>query len=336
LLVSSAFSAREWMRYRAARPSSGAATTSASGVRTQVVQPTGPISQNLQAAGYVAARTPITVGTPIGGQIKKVLVENGETVKANQLIAQLNDSQARAEMSLARAKAAAAERVLRRTRKLYEAQAATPADLDRAQGELEVARASTIPLSQRIGQSKIVSPVDGTILDVLAHPGEILVGNAGVVKVADLRDMVAEVDVNESDLPSVHRRQPVDLTSEAYPDHTYQGTVSEIAATADRARGTVQVKVELKVPDGSLRPGMSVKASFKPTNGQEAPRLLIPRSALDRGAVWVVGAGDLVARRTVTTHEAGPNMVEVADGLRAGERIVVEGMKGLEEGTKVQ
>jgi RND family efflux transporter MFP subunit len=334
-IVGGAFGAREYMRHKSPQPAVAEGSAAAK-VKIATVQPTGSTTQTLQAAGYVAVRTPITVGTPIGGQIKKVLVEDGQSVSANQLIAQLNDSQPRAEMALARARASAAERVLRRTRKLFEAQAATPADLDRAQGEVEVARAATIPLAQKIQQSKIVSPVDGTILEVLAHPGEILVGNAGVVKMADLREMVAEVDVNESDLPTVQRKQTVDLTSEAYPDRTYSGTVSEIAATADRARGTVKVKVELKVPDGSLRPGMSVKASFKPRSNGEQPRLLIPRGAVDRGAVWLVGPGETVSRHTVTTHQAGPSLLEVDDGLKAGDRIVVEGTSGLTEGAKVQ
>src|SRR5205823_6514757 len=129
-------------------------------------------------------------------------------------------------------------------------QAATSADLDRVAGDAEVARASLIPLADRIAQSKIVSPVDGTVLEVLAHPGEILVGNAGVVKVADLRDIVAEIDVNEADIVSVHRKQAVALTSDAFPDKSYRGTVLEIASQADRARGTVLVKAEIKSPEG--------------------------------------------------------------------------------------
>src|SRR5207248_7773325 len=132
---------------------------------------------------------PITVGVTLPGRLHKVSVANGQKVKEGQVVAQLDDGQARADLALARARRDNAERLLDRTRTLLAAQAATPSDLDKATGQAEIAKAELLPIQQRIDQGKVRSPITGTILEVLAHKGEEVVGNAGVVKVADLTQL---------------------------------------------------------------------------------------------------------------------------------------------------
>jgi RND family efflux transporter MFP subunit len=222
-----------------------------------------------------------------------------------------------------------------RMKRLRDAQAAMQTDVEKAQGQLEIAKAEMRPIQQRIEQARVRSPIDGTILEVLAHPGEAILGNGGLVKVADLSKLVAEVDVNEADLQKVRLNQKVEVVSEAFADRTYQGAVGEIAEQADRARGTVMVKIHLQVPDQSLRPGMSVKVSFK-ENVAGSPRILIAKSAVIQNGVWLVGDEGRVLRKMVTTRSAGPSLYEVVDGLKEGDRVVVEGGDSLQPGQKIQ
>jgi hypothetical protein len=118
-------------------------------------------------------------------------------------------------------------------------------------GAVEVARAEMRVIEQKLDETKIRSPINGTVLEVLAHPGEALTAgpnSAGILRIADLSALIAEVDVSETDLKAVHVGQEAEVSSDAQPGHEYRGIVREIAEQADRARGTVLVKVDI-LPD---------------------------------------------------------------------------------------
>lgn len=319
-------------------PSASATPGVASRPVVQTVQAESTGNAVVMAAGYIAARDPITLGVTVGGRVVSVDAENGALVKKGQVLVQLDDAEARAQIALARAKRNDAERQLQRARTLLASQAATQADLDRALGTAEIARAEVAVHAQRLEQAKIRSPINkATILEVLVRPGEVLAPtgstvSAGVVKLADLSRLVAEVDVNEADIFKLFVGQKAEIVPDSL-SRKYQGAVLEIAQEADRARGTVQVKVDLKVPDRSLRPGNSVKASFQPDG---ATRLLIPRTAVDAGKVWVIDEAGAARLRAIAVRAAGGDRVEVTSGLTTGERIVVSGLAGLRDGQKVE
>lgn len=293
-------------------------------IRTEVIAPTGGSGQTHMAAGYIAAQDPIAVSVPQGGRIQDVKVENNQHVKARQLVVQLDDSSFLAERSVANAEIKAAQEAYSQTVKLLKAQAATPIEVARKKSELEIAYAKARPIQQKIDQCKVRATIDATVLEVLLRAGETVAPGAAVIKIADLTKLVAEVDINEADLVKIKRDQIVEVTSDALPDKRYKGKVREIAGQADKAKGTIVVKVALEVPDQSLRPGMSVKCAFQPVEG-EKPRIIISRSSLTtEGDVWIVGADRRVSRRKITTQAAPGSSIEVLSGLSAGERIVVD------------
>jgi membrane fusion protein (multidrug efflux system) len=258
----------------------------------------------------------------VPGRVKAILVEVGAKVKKDQVVVQLDDGHARADLTLAYATLKDAERRLKRVRTLRKVEAATAADLETAQGQVEISRAALAPINQRIQDAKIRSPIDGTVLEKLVQPGAMVVGNAGLLKLADLTQLIAEIDVNEAELPNVRLEQKADVTSDAFPDQTFPGVVKEIAEEADRAKGTVTVKIHVTVPENTLRPGMSVKVTFEVS--EATSRLLIPKSAVDGGGkVSVVGANGAIESRPVKTQSAGPSKVEVLEGLKPGETILV-------------
>jgi RND family efflux transporter MFP subunit len=224
-------------------------------------------------------------------------------------------------------------------RALNKAEAATATDLENAIGRQEIAHAERSVISSLLEECKVRAPTEGTVLEVIAHPGEVFTVApntvAGVVRFADLRAMVAEIDVNEADISHVRAGQYADLNADAQAGRKYNGKVFEVGQQADRARGTVQVRLDVvKVTDGSLKPGMAVRATFL-EDPDSKPRLLLPKGALDQGSVWVVENGS-AKLRAVVTEPAGPGLVEVGKGLKAGERVVVEGWQGLHEGDRIQ
>jgi HlyD family secretion protein len=117
----------------------------------------------------------------------------------------------------------------------------------------------------------IHSPINGVVLEKLANPNELVMpqsfgGTRGpstaLLAVADTKDLQVEIDVNEADLSKISLGQKCRVSPEAYPDKTYGGVVAEIAPEADRAKGTLQIKVQILSPDRFLTPELSAKVEF--------------------------------------------------------------------------
>jgi biotin carboxyl carrier protein len=203
---------------------------------------------SLLASGYIAAKVPIVLSANMSGRLEVLKVDAGDTITKGQLLAKIADGQIRAELALAAARVRDASRQRARTAMLRKAEAATAVDLERATGAVEVASAEYRVIAQKLDETKILSPIDGTVLELLKRPGETITAGpqtAGILRVADLSALVAEVDVSEADLKNVHVGQEAEIISEVRRDKPYRGRVSDIAEQADRARGTVLVKVDI-------------------------------------------------------------------------------------------
>lgn len=303
------------------RTPQGPAVPTAPTLRTERVATTGGSAQSHVAAGYTNAAVTVQIGTPAAGTIKTVNVDNNDKIKRGQIVVTLDSSGAQAELSPALAAVHDAERLLTQTNQLFKAQAATAVEVSNARGAVNLARSQLRPIEQRIDQARIRAPSDATVMELLVHPGEAVNAGAPLLKVADLTKLVAEVDINEGDLVKIRRGQSVDITSDAAAD-TYHGKVREISAQADRAKGTVQVKVDLQVPDQALRPNMSVKCTFLPMQGEQ-PKIYISKTSINsQGNVWIVGPDHYTSARPVKVGQVVGSTVEVLSGLKDGDEIV--------------
>jgi RND family efflux transporter MFP subunit len=189
--------------------------------------------------------------------------------------------------------------------------------------------------------------MDGVILAKLKEVGEIAVpggfaGSGDLVRMANLDDLRAEVDVNEADLARVALGQPAEVVPDAFQDRRYAAKVVKLYPQVNRQKGTLKVEVKILEPDDVLRPDMSVRIHFLAEAKPEAagePIVLAPRAALrqEGGAtfVWVVTSGRLRRQAVRTGAEIGDRAV-IAEGLLGGEALVVGELAGLSEGRSVE
>lgn len=187
----------------------------------------------------------------------------------------------------------------------------------------------------------IAAPVDGTILARNVEIGEfVTTGLAGaggkgfVVSLADLDDLEVELDIAQNDFAKVNLSQPAWVSTDAYPDKRYDGTVTLISPEANRQKATVEVRVKVKNPDGLLKPDMNATVSFlRPDKlaaarsaasrpAAERPVLRIPASAVVNGAVLVVEDGK-AQKRTLQLGDTVDGKVEVRRGLIGGEDLIL-------------
>jgi RND family efflux transporter MFP subunit len=314
---------------------------------------TSPSQSNamLAASGYVVAQRKASVASKATGRLVYLGVVEGDKVKKDQIIGQLEDSdvlasleQARANLKVNEADLVTAKRALDREKSLFEKGLSTQADYDAADAtyrkvlaSIDVAKAIVTSQEVALENTRVRAPFDGTVLAKSADVGEMVVpmaasvgSKAAVVTIADMSSLQVEADVSESNIERVTANQPCEITLDAYPDKRYPGYVAKIVPTADRAKATVLVKVAFKSYDGRVLPEMSAKVLFlsKPTDAAAANAraiLAIPStSVVDRNGRKVVYLvqDDKATEVPVMVGKQMGSLVEITAGLSAGDRVI--------------
>jgi RND family efflux transporter MFP subunit len=335
----------------------------------------GSVATVLNASGYVEPRRRATVAAKITGRVTEVLVDEGMVVEAGQVLARLDDADARrrtdatrADRDVARAaldeidvNLADAERRLRRVRELHQDGVASEQDLDSAnaaadalraqlevaQRNLDAAEAQLAVGMQDLENYTIRAPFAGIAVSKEAQPGEmvapVFAGGGGISTIVDMTSLEIEVDVNESYIARVTPGQPAEAVLDAYPDWRIPASVRTVIPTADRQKATVKVRLTFDELDPRILPDMGVKVAFQETDdeAQDAPRALclVPRKAVrrdgDRSLVFVVN-GDTVERRAVTVGRELAGDAEILAGVSAGNVVVIEPPADLADGQRVR
>lgn len=239
----------------------------------------------LTVSGYIVNRERIEVSPRFLGQVKWIGVRKGDMVTNNQVLVLLDDAEQRARVKeaegrLANARAGQdkAEIDYARVSKLIadkietkQAEDDARIRLDSARAQLREAQAALEVAQTYLSWTVIRSSLDGVVLEKLVDAGELVTpqsfgGTRGpstaLLAIADPKDLQVEIDLNEADLAKVFRNQKCKVSPEAYPDKSYDGFVAEIAPEANRQKGTLQVKVQIKNPDEFLTPELSAKVDF--------------------------------------------------------------------------
>lgn len=243
----------------------------------------------LTVSGYVIPRERIEISPRFQGTVAWIGVKKGDRVKAGDVLVRLDDAEQRARLAEAEGQVALAEAQREHARAQFarlsdlaqrsvESAAALDAarrDVDVAEAQVRVAAGQRTLAATYVDWCTIRAPIDGVILEKLVNPNELVTPQSfgdgsgpstAFLAMADLADLQVEIDLNEADTPKVHLRQACRVVPEAYPDREYRGYVAELAPEADRAKGTLQVKVQVSQPDSHLTPELTAKVDFLTTD----------------------------------------------------------------------
>jgi HlyD family secretion protein len=220
--------------------------------------------------------------------------------------------------------------------------------IDQVRGQIDQARGALAYAQTQLDNTTIKAPVTGTILDRNVEKGEFIttgfVGDKGakgyIVTMADLNDLQVELDISQADFPKLGPNQQGTITTDAYPDRKYLGAIKQVSPEADRAKATVQVKVQVTKPDDYLRPDMNATVSFfndaPAASSNESKRIIvIPESAVQNGSVFVV-VNQHARKRSVTTAGSTGKGMRVESGLVGGEDLIVGPPADLKDGQRVE
>jgi RND family efflux transporter MFP subunit len=237
----------------------------------------------LTVSGYIINRQRIELSPRFMGVVNWIGVKKGDAVTNGQVVVLLDDSeyqarlaQANGDLATAQANVDKAKMDFDRVNQLATIQSKQEQDdarmaLEAAHAQFKSAEGAHQLIETYIDWCTIRAPINGVILEKLVEPNELVVpqsfgGTRGpstaLISLADPKDLQVEIDVNEADISKVSLNQKCHVSPEAYPDKIYDGTVAEIAPEADRAKGTLQIKVQILNPDKFLTPELSAKVEF--------------------------------------------------------------------------
>ncbi|HEX7480182.1 MAG TPA: efflux RND transporter periplasmic adaptor subunit [Polyangiales bacterium] len=333
-------------------------------------------STELTSTGYVVPQLRSQVGAKEPGRVAKVFVREGATVKAGQLLLELDRADKLAAMQSARMRAASARarvatahanleevgKQAQRQRALAERGAAPAAQADdlasrvvalgeqvkAAEAEVGASEAEVEALRVSLGNLSVVSPINGTVLNKPPEAGE-LVGpdpglRGGTIELADFSSILVETDVPEARLHLVKIGSPCEIVLDAYPTKRFRGEAAEIMPRVNRAKATVGVKVKFVDDSAGVLPDMSARVSFlnkalDDANLQQQPKTVVPAEAIvTRAGAKVVFAvdGETAHMRPVTLGPAYGSDFELMNGPEPGTKLVKSPPATLRDGQKVK
>lgn len=312
----------------------------------------GTIQSGAEFSGEVRPRVESRLGFRVAGKLVRRPVELGQTVKAGQVLAQLDpqDYKLAADAARAQLASAATNRDLaaadfKRFKELRDQNFISGAELERrettlkaAQAQFDQAQAQLNSQGNQAAYTTLVADVSGVVTAISAEPGQVVTAGTPVVQIAQdgPRDVVFAVP--EDKVALIKAGSSVDVRVWASKT-TVKGVVREVAASADPVTRTFTVKVGLDAKDAlALGTTVSVVPQAFDRSGVQVVKL--PTSALVQSgkstAVWVLDTPSMTVKlQTITVATADGNEVVVAEGLQPGAQVVVAGVHVLSPGQKV-
>ena len=326
-----------------------------------VIVEKGDIIIKMTESGSVEAVTTVEIKSELAGEVRRLYVEEGDSVKVGDKLAlvQQESSQARqvaqSRASLERTKLdlEEAERNLERKRELYELGFISKKDVEDAEKSYKsnkiqydlsekqlwlilggTEQAESQSLTSRTFDNIIVSsPIKGLVISINVEVGEMITsgtqayggGGTTIMTVADLSEMIVKADINEVDVIKAKKGQPVKIVFDAIKGKTYQGIVKKITPAGIIKQNIVVYPLEVEIldPDESIRPGMTADLDIIAGNAEGV--LYVPKEAVikrgNHSTVMLIENGKPVPKEVVTGLEDDVK-VEIKEGLKEGDKVL--------------
>lgn len=289
------------------------------------------------ANGNFIAASEIKLAAEKAGRVTRILADEGSHVRKGQLLVTIKTNQLSVELDNAKASYANALRDKERYEKAFATGGVTRQQLDQAILTLQNAEAKVQQAAISIDDANILSPFNGVVNKRYIEPGAVLAPGTELFDIVDVSKLKLQVPVNERQVVMLKKGDKVNIRASVFPDKTFSGVISFIAAKADESLNfTVEIEVTNQ-GDNILKAGMYGTAVFD--FPQTTPAIAVPRSAfvgsVSSNQVFVLDKDKARIRKVVAGRITG-NIVEVLEGLNEGDVIISSGQINLVDGTTVQ
>lgn len=305
------------------------------------------IAMSIRVSGEVQPASQLDVKAEVGGRVKKLNVIPGDTVKAGDILLEIDDrdilteqESAKVEIDGAKLAAIKLERNFERAKELFKQNLVSREAYDNLESELAIARNNHTRaerklqlVEDKLSKTKVIAPGDGTVLTVPIVEGQVIVAAASVnsgttlMTIANLSRLIVETHVNQVDVARLSVKQRVKLTAEAILDEELEAQIFFIApgASVKNSVKGVTVQALIEKPSARMRPGMNVQMTIPVANAQDV--VAVPVGAVFRGEgdgrVVYVRSGEKTERRPVKIGISNTEHAQILSGVREGEKILL-------------
>lgn len=291
--------------------------------------------------GIVEEREATAVSFTGMGVVKRVLVNEGQAVGRGQLLAEMDDTQARNLLSGAEAQMTQANDALERYKMLHDNGSLPEVQWVEIQSKVAQAKSQLEVAKKNLADCRLIAPVSGIVGRKMVGAGETAMPSQAVVSILDISTVKVKVAIPEAEISSIGANTASMIKVEAI-NGSFTGGRIEKGVQADALTHTYDIRINVANGERKLLPGMVASVQFVavPQQQTEQKRLSVPVTAVQKKAdgslfVWTVANDSTAHRTTVTTGETTGNRIVVTTGIGDGNRVVTEGYQKLSEGTKV-
>lgn len=321
--------------------SAAAGAGPAAGPRKVVPAPvaTREFSERVEALGTLTADESIEITANVTETVDELLFDDGQLVKKDQALTQLNHDEETAMLEAAQATLREQEREIARLQGLVKEGAVSEVRLEEYRTRRDIAEQRVQEVRAQLSDRRIVAPFSGQLGTRRVSPGALVRPGTVITTLDALERVKLDFTVAETFLSELELGLVIEAQSASYPGEKFEGKVTHIDPRLDPVTRSVTVRAVLPNPDLKLRPGMLMRVVLS-SGPRQSPS--IPERALmtqqSRHFVFVVDEapdGLVARRRAVEIGRRRPGYVEVLNGLQPGQRVVTDGLMGLADGKAV-
>ncbi|MEM7081851.1 MAG: efflux RND transporter periplasmic adaptor subunit [Pseudomonadota bacterium] len=272
------------------------------------------------------------VKAKVNGEIIRLLVEEGDIVKAGQPLAKIDDARLKLELARAKANVDKVAQDYQRNIELHDKGLLPAGVFEGLRYDLDALKASYELTRLELSYTTIRAPIAGVISARDVKAGNNISVGETLFTITDLDPLLAYLYVPEKDFQKLKAEQRVDLTVDALPGQPFVGSIARVSPVVDPATGTFKVTIEVNDDSQALKPGMFGRIAI--VYDTFANAVLLPRGAVvesdGRPSVFIADGDKARQQAIITGHISGQN-VQVIDGLTGNERVIVIGQNGLKD-----
>lgn len=286
--------------------------------------------------GQAEANTSTSVSFPTAGTLGRVYVEEGQAVKAGQLLAEINPTLLQKTLQSAEALLSQARDAYDRMKYLHETNSLPEIQWVETQSKLSQAQSAYDIARKNLEDCRLLAPISGVVGRKFVQTGETVMPAQPVMTVLDINKVKVNVSIPEKEIGGIHADTECGVYVAALDGASFKGGRIVKSVQSDPMTHTYPISIHVDNPGGRLLPGMVCDVTFGQTG---TPALSVPITAVMAGTgdsryVWVVENGT-AKRKDIRTGMAYGGRIVVTEGLQAGDSVIVKGMQKLSNGSKV-
>lgn len=297
----------------------------------------------VELQGNVTTRKNLVLNAEFSGTLQEIKVREGDRVRSGQLLAVIDDGGLQAQLAQLEAQKDLAQTTFERQRRLWEQKIGSEIQFLTAKTQYESAANAVTQLENQLARTRITAPFSGTIDQIIADPGTSLAPGMAVIRIVSLEDMYVEVEVPEIFLPNIQKGSEVRVFFPVLGKEV-NTKVRQISDYIKPANRTFNVEVGIPAMNGSVKPNLNARVYLNDYSNEKA--VLIPQSVITENAVgdqYVYVATDIdaqgravVKQTVVKVGRSQGDLVEILEGVKAGDAVIGEGARSLLPGQKVK